>query len=305
MPARGLLLLGLSVALAPLAGALAPPLRRALKVAKPLVIELQVEQPEDAWHLDIEELSSRLRTAGAAALIAPRELLATFASEQAAARGNFPGPLPLLCEVGADGWQAALAAAQDANVAGISVRCGDASSAEALTELLEATTAAGLECLVMAGARELVDVAQAGGASAVACDYADASPSDGSSGGGDAAAASSAAPPVVLGAWDGDDDELARLRAAGFGGLLLLDGVGGQLAEGSAYCESRVRAHRSKASKEWGGSMFASTNSDVAPPSVRNPRMWAQSQRQAREIMHESAKSRGLPPPKIKRNTVL
>ena len=51
--------------------------------------------------------------------------------------------------------------------------------------------------------------------------------------------------------------------------------------------------------------MFASTSSDVAPPAVRNPRMWQQSQRQAREIMHESAKSRGLAPPKIKRNTVL
>ena len=51
--------------------------------------------------------------------------------------------------------------------------------------------------------------------------------------------------------------------------------------------------------------MFAATNADAAPPSVRNPRAWAQSQRQAREIMHESASSRGLPPPKIKRNTVL
>ena len=81
--------------------------------------------------------------------------------------------------------------------------------------------------------------------------------------------------------------------------------AGGDVAAGAAYCESRVRAHRSKASKEWGGSMFASTSSDVAPPAVRNPRMWQQSQRQAREIMHESAKSRGLAPPKIKRNTVL
>ena len=51
--------------------------------------------------------------------------------------------------------------------------------------------------------------------------------------------------------------------------------------------------------------MFASTSGDVATPAERNPRMWAQSQRQAREMMHESAKSRGLAPPKIKRNTVL
>ena len=38
-----------------------------------------------------------------------------------------------------------------------------------------------------------------------------------------------------------------------------------------------------------------------APPEQRNPRMWAQSKRQAREVMHESARSRGLPPPKLKK----
>ena len=43
------------------------------------------------------------------------------------------------------------------------------------------------------------------------------------------------------------------------------------------------------------------TVGDNAPPEVRNPRMWAQSKRQSREIMHESAKSRGLPPPKLKK----
>jgi len=38
-----------------------------------------------------------------------------------------------------------------------------------------------------------------------------------------------------------------------------------------------------------------------ASPEQRNPRMWAQSKRQAREVMHESARSRGLPPPKLKK----
>ena len=33
--------------------------------------------------------------------------------------------------------------------------------------------------------------------------------------------------------------------------------------------------------------------------------LWAQSQRQARDMMHESARSRDLPAPKLKRNTVL
>ena len=285
----------LLAAVLPLASALAPPLRRALKAAKPLVVELLVEDAGSAWELDVEDLSARLRTAGAAALIAPRPLLGAFAAEQAKAKGNFPGPLPLLCEVDGDGWEAALVSAQDAGALGLAVRCGDESGASELRRLLDGVSEAGLEALVVAGAPELLGVAAAGGAAAIACDYETAA----------ASASSEAEDVIVLGAWDGDDDELARLRAAGFGGLLLLDGVGGEIADGAPYCEGRVRAHRSKASKEWGGSMFASTSSDAATPEQKNPRLWAQSQRQAREIMHESARSRGLAPPKIKRNTVL
>ena len=45
--------------------------------------------------------------------------------------------------------------------------------------------------------------------------------------------------------------------------------------------------------------MFGVSENDG--PEKRNPRMWAQSKRQAKEIMHESAASRGLPPPKLKK----
>jgi len=41
--------------------------------------------------------------------------------------------------------------------------------------------------------------------------------------------------------------------------------------------------------------------SDDLPPERKNPVAWAQSKRQAREIMHESAASRGLPPPKLRK----
>ena len=50
--------------------------------------------------------------------------------------------------------------------------------------------------------------------------------------------------------------------------------------------------------------MFGATSQD-STPAQRNPRLWAQSQRQAREMMDHSARSRELPPPKLKRNTVL
>jgi hypothetical protein len=57
---------------------------------------------------------------------------------------------------------------------------------------------------------------------------------------------------------------------------------------------------QSKASRVYGGSMFG-TVGENAGPEARNPRLWAQSKRQAREIQHDSASSRGLPPPSIKK----
>ena len=102
----------------------------------------------------------------------------------------------------------------------------------------------------------------------------------------------------------GDDDELYALREAGFEALLLVDGCVGDIGANAGWCESRVKLFRSKASRQWGGSMFGAT-SDDSTPAQRNPRLWAQSQRQAREMMVESARSRDLPAPKLKRNTVL
>jgi hypothetical protein len=234
----------LALLLLPLAGcSLVPPLRRALK-GKPLVIDLAVDEPASAWHLDVEELSARLRRAGAATLVAPLPLLEMVTSEQASARGSFPGPLPVLCDVALDAapngeWATLLGEAREAGAVGVAVRCADAGGADALRGLLEAAAAAELECLVVAGDGEVLDVACAAGAAAVACAYAEA----------EAASGDEAASAVVLGAWDGEDEELARLRGVGFPGLLLLDGVGGDVAAGAAYCESRVAAHRSKASK--------------------------------------------------------
>ena len=106
---------------------------------------------------------------------------------------------------------------------------------------------------------------------------------------------------VSLGCWDGSEEELKRLRDAGFRALLLEDACGGDVACGIGRCGALVRLARSNRSSKWSGSMFGATSDDVPPPSVRNPRMWAQSKRQAREIMHESAASRGLPPPKLKK----
>lgn len=262
-------------------------LRTALANAKSLVVEVRDERPDEAWHLDVEDLSRQLRAAGAAALITEAPLLGTLVHEQQSAKGNFPGPLPVLCEVtGAD----QVEAAREAGASGIALCWPSVLETEAV---LAASDAAGMACVVVAGDPDIAELASTNGAVAISCAYEGAAPEHV---GGDSA---------TLGAWDGEDETLPELRGAGFGAMLLLDGCRGDLAANAAWCESRVKAFRSKASSQWGGSMFASTSSDVAPPSVRNPRAWAQSQRQAREMMHESAASRGLPPPKLKRNTVL
>ena len=272
-------------------------LRGLLTKGKPIVVDLRVDAPADAWELDIQEISARLRTAGITALVAPSELIGAFVQEQSSARGNFPGPVPVLCDVPLDG-NTDLAALKEAGAAGIAVKCAGGDSA--LAALLEDASAAKLESVVVAGSEKAAALADAGGATAIACEY------EGATAAAADAHASSSTSAVRLGAWDGDDDALVAKREEGFSAFLLLDGCGGDVAPpNAAWCEGRVRKFRSKASSEWGGSMFASTNTDVQPPSVRNPRMWAQSQRQAREIMHESARSRDLPPPKIPRNTVL
>ena len=272
--------------------------RTLTRATRPLIVEITQDDPTAASKLDVEELSASLRNAGAAAMLVPPALLSPIISEQSRAKGDFPGPLPVLCNLDitedADS-QALVKSLGAAGADGVAVRC-EASSIDILDTLAVAVNTEELLLVVIAADAESRVAAVASGAAVVVCDYEDAAPT------------ADNAPPagsVVICAWDGEDETLQTLRDAGFGAMILVDGCGGDIASGAAWCESRVRAFQSKASKQWGGSMFGATNDDVAPPSVRNPRMWAQSQRQAREVMHESARSRGLPAPKIARNTVV
>ena len=212
--------------------------------------------------LDLEDFSEMARDAGAAALLLPPSLLPAVAAEQRGAAGNFPGPVPLIARADAN---ADLAALKSAGA------CAVALPEEALAaDVAAAAASEGLE--VLAWAR-----------------------------GGDAYAAAAAADDgvAVLGDWEGDADELDALREAGFGPLLLRDGCDGSVGDGRYRCEALIKASKSKRSKLLSGSMFGVSENDG--PEKRNPRMWAQSKRQAKEIMHESAASRGLPPPKLKK----
>ena len=181
-----------------------------------------------------------------------------------------------------------LTALGERGAAGVAVRCDDSWTADALQALLGAAAAAKLDALVIAASPPACDVALSAGAALVAC--------DGFAPAGEAAESGA----TLLGVWSGEPEELYAMRDAGLGAALLEDGCGGDFRAGAAWCESRVQLARSKQSRTWGGSMFGSTSSEAPPPSARNPRLWAQSQRQAREMMHESARSRDLPPPKLK-----
>ena len=278
-------------------------LQRMLSRTQPsLLVEFTQDDPAAAWDLDVEGVSAQLRGAGAAALIVPPTLLDTVVGEQGRAKGDFPGPVPVLCDIGAEASPVdTVAALKERGAAGAAVRCPEGVGLGGLGDLAGALAEAELPLIVVAGDEEALTAGAAAGAIAVACAFSVSQPEAEAL----ALAADGAAPTVVLGGWDGDGDTLQRLRDAGFTNALLLDGCGGDIRAGGGWCASRVTSFKTKASRQWGGSMFGSTSDDAAPPGARNPRAWAQSQRQAREIMHESAKSRGLAPPKLKRNTVL
>lgn len=71
---------------------------RALSSPKPLVVHIWDPFPSELNKMDVNELSMICRDAGAAAVLIPDALISDFAEEQASARGDFPGPVPLIVD---------------------------------------------------------------------------------------------------------------------------------------------------------------------------------------------------------------
>ena len=209
------------VVLAAVAPASTSKLGRVPARGRPLIVEVSQPDPAAAWALDVEELSANLREAGATALLVPRTLANAVIEEQARARGDFPGPLPVLCEVDASDLSF-LSDIRSAGADGVAVWC-EQSSSDALCELVAAAATESLDVLAIAtdGASRAAAIV------AGVCAFPDASRPSGSG---------SEGVPLALGAWDGDDAELQRLRDAGFNAALLLDGCGGDIADGRAWC---------------------------------------------------------------------
>ena len=312
--------------------------------ARPVVVHVWDPRPTEIDITDVEQLSSVCRDAGATALLIPPALVSAIANEQASARGEVPGPVPLVAEcdlksltraLGLDGASgegpseaADLTAWKSLGAAAIGIRYSEADcSAEegsALELILVAAIAAaersGLGTILLPEGGSESHCSHAGkaamltGVAAILVDPQKAESTEegratvckmpfpaypypregeaGGEGGGERRV-------IELGCWDGAEEKLERLRDAGFGGVLLENACDGSIVHGLGRCGTLIRWALSNRSPMARGGIFGSSN--VQPPSERNPRLWAQSMRQAREIMHESAASRNLPAPKLKK----
>ena len=227
-------------------------LRKTLGRGRKLVVEVALPDAADAWDLDVEEASAGVREAGAAALIVPEPLLRLVVAEQARAKGDFPGPLPVLCAMDAgahtDELPALLAELSQAGAAGVAVSCGSTEEVD-VRAVASASAAHDCELLVVAIDETIAAHAAQAGASIVAC----SSPPSAwlaatAAGGGEAGSEGNAEgergrePPVALGLWFGDDDELLSMREDGVDSALLLDGYGGNLRAISMRSPSDLHA---------------------------------------------------------------
>eukprot|EP00965_Chrysotila_dentata_P225544 6194832-Pleurochrysis_carterae.AAC.2 len=122
------------------------PLTSALRRASPLVVALG-HLPDTEPPIDLEILSTKCRLAGAAALVLKgSKHLSVFAAEQSTAISDFPGPVPLLCELDSQDLAAdndkllieKLGELQANGAAGITVNAGACNDVVQLEELIAA-----------------------------------------------------------------------------------------------------------------------------------------------------------------------
>jgi len=257
-----LLALQLRASAALAVAAASSPLAKALQTARPVVVHVWDPKPAEIADYAIEDVSMACREAGASAVLVDAALVGVMANEQETAIGNFPGPVPVIadCQLSdfAEAPQELCAGAKSLGAAGIGIRYyeGDWPEKAALEESLRKAVAAAEESRLDAillgefGANRAEGVEGAAGMA---------------SGVGAAAALtkSSEDGAPVLGCWDGSEDELQRLRDAGFGGLIVKNACKGDVSLGAHLklpspaalrVTKLVKAALSKGDKSiWGG----------------------------------------------------
>lgn len=256
------------------------PLAKALRAtSRPIIVHVYDTSPEEVPQWAVSDVSACCRKAGATAMLVSPTLIKAVHEEQSAHRGDFPGPLPVIADILLDDIaqdSAKLKEFRELGASAIGVRYHDDDWSDtnaletALSHAVDAACQAGLVAIMLGessmGAIEHVATEQQNirlGVGAVAALVeSPSSPEDGDSS------------TVALGCWDGSDEELQRLRSAGFRALLLEDACLADVASGIDRCAALIRAALSKRSRVFSSSMFGTTSSEVVPPSQRNPRLW-------------------------------
>ena len=223
-------------------------LPQALSVQRPIIVHVWDAKPAQLETFAIDEVSKACRNSGAAAVLCSPKLLKAFAEEQELAFGSFPEPLPIIAQISlkdlietetAAAELAAGAKSLGASAIGIGYYASDWPESAPLEEALKGATAAaekaGLDTLLLAqfgaggeeGADGAAEVAARVGASAALA-------KEGGEGGEGSA--------TLLGSWDGTDEELQRLRAAGFDGLVLKNACRGDVGRGARTSSPSIAA---------------------------------------------------------------
>ena len=215
-------------------------LPQALSVQRPIIVHVWDAKPDNLETFAIDEVSKACRNSGAAAVLCSPKLLKAFVEEQELAMGSFPEPLPVIAQIAlrdliedetAGAELAAGAKKLGAAAIGIGYYASDWPEAEALEEALKGATAAakeaGLDTLLLAqfgagGVEGADSAAEVGARVGATVALAKQGAAEGAEGGA-----------ALLGSWDGTEEELERLRAAGLAGLVLKNACRGDVGKGA------------------------------------------------------------------------
>lgn len=210
------------------------PVAKALRsTARPVIVHLWDPDPSKLSDFAIDEVSLAARDAGAVAVLCAPSLVSAVAKEQEAARGQYPGPLPVVADCYlrdlAETPDEICGGAKSLGASGIGIRYheGDFEEGEELEGKLRSAVSAveerGLGAILLgefgadgaegtAGAGALAE--RVGAAAGLSRDGEDGSA-------------------LALGCWTGESDQLQDLRAKGVAGLVLKDACNGNVAAGS------------------------------------------------------------------------
>jgi len=231
-------------------------LKKALSASRAVVAEL-AHAPQQAapTSFDLEDISTRSREAGAAALVVPASLLPVIASEQARAVSSYPGPLPLVCQLvpayddPVDGSVATteldlssvpLALLRSQGADGIMLRVSSVPSTSELAAIVSGAAAESLGTVVLATTAAEVEAALAADVTAIICEGDARLP---------ATREGTAASTAEFGLWwDADARSLDAVRSAGFDRVFIEDACAGDVTLGAARCVALISKARSKKS---------------------------------------------------------